>query len=54
MIRLTIANFSGGIAGSYSYVSDPPILADIGDINFISPSLGLVIDGYNHYEDNHL
>jgi len=33
-IRLTIANFSAGIGGEYSYVSDPPILADIGDVNF--------------------
>ena len=53
-IRLTIANFTGGISGQYSYVSDPPILADIGDINFNSESFGLVIDGYNHYEDGHL
>lgn len=54
MIRLTIANFSGSIKGSYSYVSDPPILADIGDINLDSPSFGIVIDGYNHFEDDHL
>jgi hypothetical protein len=53
-IRLTIANFSGRIKGSYSYVSDPPILADIGDINFDSPSLGIVIDGYNSFVDSHL
>lgn len=54
MIRLTLANFSGGIHGSYSYVSDPPILADIGDIKFDSKSFGIVIDGVNHFEDNHL
>jgi hypothetical protein len=53
-IRLTIANFSGGIKGQYSYVSDPPILADIGDINIDMPSMGLVVDGYNYFEDNHL
>ena len=51
MIRLTNANFSGSIKGSYSYVSDPPIMADIGDINLNSPSFGIVIDGYNHWED---
>jgi hypothetical protein len=54
MIRMTIANFSAGIAGEYSYVSDPPILADIGSINFQSPSLGLVVDGNNSFVDNHL
>ena len=53
-IRLTIANFSGSIKGNYSYVSDPPILADIGDINFDSPSFGLVLDGFNSFVDNHL
>lgn len=53
-IRMTIANFTGGISGQYSYVSDPPILADIGDINFNSESFGLVIDGHNYYEDGHL
>jgi len=51
---MTIANFSAGISGEYSYVSDPPILADIGSINFQSPSLGLIIDGNNSFVDNHL
>lgn len=53
-IRLTIANFSASINGEYSYVSDPPILADIGDINLDFPSFGIVVDGYNYFEDNHL
>lgn len=53
-IRMTIANFSLDIAGEYSYVSDPPILADIGSINFQSPSFGVIIDGNNSFVDNHL
>lgn len=44
-IRMTIANFSGGLSANYSYVSDPPIVADIGEIDFNSPSFGMVIDG---------
>ena len=53
-VRMTLANMSGHIAGDYSFCSDPPILADIGSIDFNSASLGIILDGYNHFNDSHL
>ena len=42
-IRLTIANMTGHLSGDYSYCSDPPILADIGTIDFGYDNIELII-----------
>lgn len=33
-VNVTIQNFRGTVRGNYYYLSDPPILADIGSFEF--------------------
>jgi len=44
-------DFKGQITGDYHYLSDPPVFADIGDINFIVRNLTLSIDGKTSFAD---
>ena len=53
-IRLTMANMTAHFSGEYSYCSDPPILADMGEIDFNFEWFKIIIDGYNYFEDNNL
>jgi hypothetical protein len=42
-MRLTIADFQGKINANYMYITDPPLLADIGVIEFDTPNNTIVI-----------
>jgi hypothetical protein len=53
-LRATVANLSVEIKGNYSFLTDPPFLADIGEIDISVPSLGGVVDGYTIYSDMNL
>ena len=47
-----ISNLSASIRGSYAYVTDPPVLADVGEVKLDVDSLGVVLDGHNYYEND--
>lgn len=48
---LSIGDFKGHVAGDYQFITDPPILADIGSFSFKSDNLTLSIDGTNTFTD---
>lgn len=48
---LNIFDFEGHIEANYMFITDPPILADIGSFHFDSKNLTLKLDGSNYFND---
>jgi len=48
----SIKNFKGAIKANYMFVTDPPLMADIGSINFNSDNCTFNIYGYTAFKDN--
>ena len=46
---LSIGGFKWHINADYKYITDPPILADIGSISYSSDNLTFSIDGTNTF-----
>lgn len=48
---LNIHNFTGNLKGNYMYVSDPPILADIGEFEWNINSTSIKIDSSAKFDE---
>jgi hypothetical protein len=48
---LSFGDFKGHVKGDYKFISDPPLLADIGSIDFESDNVTIKIDGTNTFTD---
>ena len=48
---LSVGDFKGHVKADYQFITDPPILADIGSLSFSSDNLTFSIDGTNTFND---
>jgi len=51
-IALNIFEFEGHVKADYKFITDPPILADIGTFHLDSTNLTVTMDGSNYFTDD--